>query len=259
MFPRNVPRLSRSSTGSARFPIRNLPNSFFRQRRRRRAYQRASASGSLLKYTAIFQLSKSSVTSFVTAQSLGLPTDRICRCKWIRLTYSAPANNGLGLSFTIESQTSDNDAVSRSPGLVFGPIPRSHTLRCPASTDWAYITSTSNISDVSVYDPTGTTRELPTFYCMTVCFEFKNAQPHTAVITSMPLTSLISTGCSPRTSITGTCITHPSTSGAPSSAQTHERSTVADHPTSPMDFVFVEHSNDTIIESRPLVPPSVPS
>lgn len=133
-------------------------------------------------YTVIASTTKSSSVSLITASHLGLDTTRVCRTKYIRLSYYSPSNLGVAVSYTIESFTSSDDAVNRSPPLFVSALPRTYTLWTPSSTDFAYITDSQHITDISTYDPTGTSRPAQIYFTITVCMEYKLAQPRTLVL-----------------------------------------------------------------------------
>lgn len=143
---------------------------------RRRKHRRSPRLSSML-YTCVFSILKTSVTRPILASHFKLDVSRICRTKFIRFTYSSPASAGLTFTFTIESATSTDDAVNRSPSLMFSPIPRTYTLWTPRSTDYAYINSTHALSELSIYDPSGQSNDHPTYFNVSICMEYRNAQP----------------------------------------------------------------------------------
>lgn len=157
---------------------------------------------STMLYSCVFTISRTQSTVPILVSHFKIDTSRICRLKYLKVTYSSPASSGICFTYTIESHTSSDDAVNRSPALMFSPLPRKHTLWCPRSTDYAYFSDTSPISEISVYDPSGVRAQIPTHFVFTVCIEFRNAQPQIINIDPKnlalsPIELTPSTSCAP--------------------------------------------------------------
>lgn len=132
-----------------------------------------------LSYTCSFSVDKREGTRNLLHEAFSIDTSRCCRVKLISMRYNSAHNMGTTFSFTIESSTSTDDAVTRSPPLLLSTFPQRYTLRCPRSTDFAYITNKSSVSDLTLYNSAGATSEnVYSFFLVTVVMEFKPMQPN---------------------------------------------------------------------------------
>lgn len=125
-------------------------------------------------------------TRQLTAEQFEIPVDRICKVKSIILNYYSSKNAGLVMSYTIESQTSNADAVVRSPPLLISQFPRRYTLRNPASTDYAYIVKSDSLCDITIYNSDSSVTGVHTYLLATIVMQFNPKQPSVKDLGMLP-------------------------------------------------------------------------
>lgn len=175
-------RLPQKSTlaqanGNRHIGVGRRPNRKLVASKSRRNAARRNRSQNTMAYTCNFSIDRNDGTRPLLASSFGIDVSRPCRIKYIKVIYSSAKNVGMCFSFTVESATSDGDAVNRSKALLLTTFPRQYVLHAPRSTDFAYISVNQAMSEFTVYPSVAASDISYSFFLVTLSMEFKNMQP----------------------------------------------------------------------------------